>query len=250
MNLRNTRRHWQALGKQNPLYAILTLKEVKDGKWDEAEFFKTGQDEIKKTFEYLSSLNLKPEPGRAVDFGCGAGRLTQALAPHFEETHGVDIAHSMIELANKYNKFGEKCKYHVNEENNLKLFPDNHFDFVFTKITLQHMEPAYMKNYLKEFLRILKTGGVMFFQLPESPTARLDEYKSPARSFIKKIIPKLALDIYYNLKHFYHPIIEMYGTPREEIINLIEQGGAKVVAVKENQDAGDKWISLDYSVTK
>ena len=37
--------------------------------------------------------------GTALDFGCGVGRLTHALAPHFERTYGVDVSSTMIEQA-------------------------------------------------------------------------------------------------------------------------------------------------------
>ena len=35
----------------------------------------------------------------ALDFGCGIGRLSQALAEHFDQVYGVDISPKMIELA-------------------------------------------------------------------------------------------------------------------------------------------------------
>ena len=37
---------------------------------------------------------------------------------------------------------------------------------VYSNIVLQHIHPHYSKQYLKEFLRVLKPGGMLVFQLP------------------------------------------------------------------------------------
>ncbi|WP_420485333.1 class I SAM-dependent methyltransferase [Iningainema tapete] len=106
----------------------------------------------------------------ALDFGCGVGRLSQAMVQYFETVHGVDISPSMLKLADKYNQHGSKCKYHLNDQDNLKLFPDNYFDFIYSKITLQHMEPQYSRRYIREFLRILAPQGLLIFQIPSQST--------------------------------------------------------------------------------
>lgn len=59
--------------------------------------------------EYVRSLNIDCPRKHALDFGCGVGRLTQALAAHFDEVTGVDISPSMIKLAKKYSRHGDGC---------------------------------------------------------------------------------------------------------------------------------------------
>jgi SAM-dependent methyltransferase len=78
----------------------------------------------------------------------------------------VDIAPSMIDLANRYNRYGGRCQYHLNAAPDLGLFPNDSFDFVFSQIVLQHMEPQYAHRYIGEFIRVLAPGGVAMFQLP------------------------------------------------------------------------------------
>lgn len=114
----------------------------------------------------VDALKLPLTRGRALDFGCGVGRATQALALHFDEVVGIDIAPSMIKLADQFNRHGEKCRHLVNDSKDLHLFPDDHFDFVFSTIVLQHMRPEYSTGYIQEFVRILRPGGVAVFQIP------------------------------------------------------------------------------------
>ncbi len=48
--------------------------------------------------------------GKALDFGCGVGRLTQALADYFNEVAGVDVSPTMVNKALEYNK--KPTKFH------------------------------------------------------------------------------------------------------------------------------------------
>jgi SAM-dependent methyltransferase len=148
----------------------LTDPTKRGGKWDIDEFFATGRAEIDSVLDYVRSLPVELKRTRALDFGCGVGRLTQALCRHFVECHGVDIAPSMIGLAAKYNRFGAKCLYHLNDAPNLALFADDTFDFVYSNIALQHIRPEYSVGYIAEFMRLLVPGGVSIFQLPSEPT--------------------------------------------------------------------------------
>jgi 2-polyprenyl-3-methyl-5-hydroxy-6-metoxy-1,4-benzoquinol methylase len=172
MHISELQRNWDEFGRTNPLWAILTI----NPKWDPADFFRTGVEDIEHVFHCLDSLGISVLKGRALDFGCGVGRLTQALCRRFEECYGIDIAPSMLELARQYNQYGHRCKYYLNETNALPAFQSESFDFVYSKIVLQHMLPQYSMNYITEFLRILRPGGALVFQIPEERNSaqRLD----------------------------------------------------------------------------
>ena len=109
--------------------------------WDEDAFFNTGVAEIESVLDRVcrGAVTLRFE--RALDFGCGVGRLTQALGRHFRKADGVGIASAMIARARALNRLGDRCQYHLNETDDLAAFSDGLFDFVYSMITLQHMEP-------------------------------------------------------------------------------------------------------------
>lgn len=165
-DIRDIKDYWENHARRDPLWAILSDPAKKGGKWGLAEFFETGRREISILLYRLDSLNISFNRGRALDFGCGIGRLTQALASDIESVAGVDISETMIRLADKLNRFPNKVRYHVNAESHLKIFPDDSFDFIYTNIVLQHIEPRFSLSYLEEFLRILRPQGLLIFQLP------------------------------------------------------------------------------------
>lgn len=161
MKLADLRRHWEELGRTDPLWAILNRRDLAL-----EDFFASGEAEIDAVMARLEELGLRVERGACLDFGCGMGRLTQALARHFDLAVGVDIASAMIEQARRHNRLGDRCRFLVNEGEDLRQFPDASFDFVYTRLVLQHMEPGYAIGYISEFLRVLRPGGVAVFQVP------------------------------------------------------------------------------------
>jgi SAM-dependent methyltransferase len=165
MKLAQVKRHWNAFGKRDPFWAILTHPDKRDGKWTPEEFFQTGWDNIAEVLARLESLRIAGKRDRALDFGCGAGRLTRAIAAHYNDVVGVDIAPSMIELARDLDP-PANCHFMVNERSDLRQFADQSFDFIYSLIVLQHLEPQYSLGYLREFLRVLAPSGVLVFQLP------------------------------------------------------------------------------------
>ncbi|MEP6756545.1 MAG: class I SAM-dependent methyltransferase [Chthonomonadales bacterium] len=252
MDIQELQRNWDAYGKSDPLWAVLTYEGKAGNRWDEAEFFETGLREIADLLVYLKPKNVNIPDGPVLDFGCAVGRLTQALCKHFPEVVGVDIAPSMLELANQFNKYPDGCRYVLNTVDNLSQFGDAEFAFVVSMITLQHVEPRYSHKYIQEFLRILKPGGVLVFQLPSHATP---EYLRRQR--MKKFIPTGLLGLYRRLRHKMpatetrgdEPTMEMYGTRQEKVNTLLEGAGGRVVDVEQDSHAGN-WISYRYCVVK
>ena len=160
------RQFWEQHARQDPLWAILSDPTKRGGKWDTTVFFETGVTEIALLLRELDAQNIVLHRGAALDFGCGVGRLTQALAPHFERTVGVDISPSMLDVATKVNRFPDSVSYVSNHAADLRVFQDGAFDFLVSHIVLQHLPPEISVGYLREFLRVLAPAGVLVFQLP------------------------------------------------------------------------------------
>ena len=91
--------------------------------WDVEKFFHSGVLEIDAMIRYTESIHPLVKKN-ALDFGCGVGRLTQALAMHFDRVCGVDISPAMIEHARTYQKSAGRSEYLLNETGDLRQFPD------------------------------------------------------------------------------------------------------------------------------
>lgn len=239
--LQNT---WDQLGKDDPLWAIISREDKKGGKWSVDEFFATGEKEIGDVMRYVDALPRKFARSNALDFGCGIGRVTQPLAKYFNEVTGVDIAASMIALAKQYNTHGDRCIYIHNKTGDLQAFTDDNFDFIYTNITLQHMEPRFAKKYIQEFLRVLTPHGILIFQLPSHIKV------TNIRTLILRLVPKMMVRAWYRLWSGTQPRIDMNGIRRDDVVSFLKQNGAIILDVAPDQSAGKDWASYRYCATK
>lgn len=164
--LRDLQKVWEAQAQSDPLWAILSEQDKRGRGWKLEEFFAAGEEQVAAWVERFAAAGMELRSGSAVDFGCGVGRLTQALAKRFDHVTGVDISPTMVELARRLNRHGTKARYILNSTEALAFIPSKSADLVLSFITLQHIRPDIATGYIKEFFRIAKPGAALFFQLP------------------------------------------------------------------------------------
>ncbi len=232
MALKHVQKTYEDYGNDDPLYAVLSRKDAKGNNWDVDEFMATGRQEIAEAMKHIAKLGVEVNKGRALDFGCGVGRLTLALCEEFHEVVGVDISYSMIEIAKSYNVFGDRCGYRVNTTDDLAQFDDNSFDFVYSNISLQHIPPEASSKYIAEFFRILRPGGVGVFQIPSGPRhepgslgAKIYSVKrGPLRRFWKRIRGLPPVEVHYLNQAVVEDIIEAGGG---RVVDATQQGSVR-----------------------
>ena len=234
MNLEELQKDWERLGREDPMWAVLSSPEKRGNKWDERDFFKSGREEIAAVLAEVSSVGRTLQAGTALDFGCGVGRLTQALAGRFEQVHGLDISPSMLEKANHYNQHGDKCRYHLNASADLRCFPDHTFDFVYSVLVLQHIPVRYELAYIREFIRVVKPGGVVVFQVLE-----------PA--FLRRLAPEMLVRIY---RRWQNLLISLYGVSEGRATRAVQEAGGEILRVHRKGSGSSRWQSLRFFVTK
>lgn len=244
---RHLQETWDTLGAEDPLWAVLSAPGTRGNRWDPDAFFATGEAEIAGLFDDLEARGVAWRRGRALDFGCGVGRLTQALADRFDRVDGVDIASSMVAAARRFNRHGDRCAYHVNEKTDLSLFSDGVFDLIYSRITLQHIPPDFTKAYIVEFARVLRSGGVAVVHIPAG-MSRLREVVFRAAmtkrrltrsvAALRRPTPALPQDgspshpVPRERKH------EMYFLPERTVTDLLEQHGLVLAATEHGVNDG------------
>ncbi len=246
MRLSRTKKHWEKFARTDPYWAVLTDASKKGNQWRVEEFFETGVASVDAEIKGVLMKHPDMRFGRALDFGCGVGRLSQALARHFARVTGVDIAEPMLELARRHNRHGERVDYVLNTRPDLSQWPDNTFDFVYSIITLQHMEPVYACRYIAEFVRVAAPGGIILFQVPavSGPGARRRPFTlwpdTLFRRLVRDLRRKLAAD----------PVMEMHAIPPTEVEAILTRAGATISNSYRYDAAGDELHSWGYLACK
>ena len=244
--LRVLQRMWDELASVDPVEAILYDAKPENRRWSIPDFMASGEREIDHLLRVIEGLRVPVAYGRALDFGCGIGRLTQALGRHFDEVVGVDISPSMVRNACEWNALGDRCAYQVNGRPDLRLFPDGHFDLVHTTRTLQLMRGRLGRGYLTEFTRVLAPEGVLVIQTASHPRdlrTRLKSLRDHATYRARELLGRLA-------GRPSASTFGIYGIPLLELVGILERGGVSLVAVFPDRRAGSGWESYRYVCRK
>ena len=249
MKLWQVRRHWDELAKADPLWAVLTDADRHGRKWTVEEFYATGTAEVEADLARISQLHPALGRRKALDFGCGAGRLTQALANRFESVVGVDISPRMVELARRHSK-NPRASFVRNGRPDLREFASGSFDLVYSRITLQHIAPRYTRIYLREFVRVLAPGGLAWIQVPAS----IPPGDPPDRFKFSFWPPTVWMRVKRYARYHYPgwfpgtPKMQMYSIQRAEVEACLREAGAAVLAVERSPAQG--FESLIYAARK
>jgi len=162
-------RDWDELARTDAMFAILSDGSKNGGRWSADEFFETGRQDFAATMSRAESWSLPMSRKRALDFGCGVGRVTQAVAESFETSVGVDVSAEMVAQARTYAIGNDQCEFIHNVDPDLRAFADAEFDLVYCNVVLQHLGRRRLaKSFIAEFCRVLSPGGLLVFQVPHS----------------------------------------------------------------------------------
>jgi SAM-dependent methyltransferase len=156
--VRDTDADWRELGKSNPYWGVISHPDFQAENITPErieQFYASGPFHIDPIAKELEKLTGALPSGRALDFGCGVGRLAEAMLAYADQVTGVDISPGMLELARKR---GSKVNY-VGE------IPAGPFDWINSFIVFQHIPPARGEAIIEDLLDKLAIGGMVSLQI-------------------------------------------------------------------------------------
>lgn len=163
------REDWNARAREDAHYYVAFGRREQT----EDEFLETAREVVATVEWELTRLGPgNPRARRALEIGCGPGRLMKPLAHNFGEIHGVDISDEMIRLARERLRGIPHAHAHVAAGAGLAQFADSSFDIVYSYAVFQHIPSReVVMEYLAAIHRVLKPGGLARLQfngLPQS----------------------------------------------------------------------------------
>ncbi len=169
--LQKMREDWDRRARENARHYVNTANTA----WTDQEFFESGQKTVAE--EILTDMTnicqgKAPADMRVLEIGCGAGRVTRALAQLFGEVHAVDVSGEMVRLATDALRDQPNADVYQNNGQDLAVVPELPFDFAFSSIVFQHIPSrAIIENYVREVQRLLRPGALFKFQVQGNVTA-------------------------------------------------------------------------------
>jgi len=265
---------WNTFAETDAMGAVLTGKE-----WDESSFYDSGQAEVDSLMEEISHVYPELRKEGALDFGCGLGRLSFALRPHFSRVTGVDISSKMIAQAAANSRCSKGVEFLLNESESLEKIPSESFDFLLSLIVLQHIPKKFIKDYLREFLRVTRPGGFIVFQIPtrkigpvkkevywegrplnwDSPSFGKLCYRAVTRFFrwIPRKIREIALRnewlhpvLFFWKRWDGEPLMQMNTMKKASLEKFLTRNGGVILCSKRDLAAGETIESYTFFVKK
>ncbi len=163
--LSKMRAEWDARARENARYYVNTANQ----NWTDDEFFQSGERTVAE--EILTDMTnicqgKDPKAMRVLEIGCGAARVTRALAGLFGEVHAVDISPEMVAQATAALAKFPHAHVYQNNGTDLTVVPVAEFDFAFSTIVFQHIPSReVIENYVREVSRLLRPGALFKFQV-------------------------------------------------------------------------------------
>jgi SAM-dependent methyltransferase len=175
-------------------------------------------------------------PARALDFGCGVGRVTLPLAKRTASVVAVDIAQSMLDEAHALlTKHGVSNVDLVRGDDTLSTIAGP-FDLIHSSIVFQHIPVTRGLRLLERLIGLAGAGGtVIVHVLYHNPFRRA----WPIRLAVRALRP---------LRPWRRPEIQMYPYPLNAVLRLMHRSGVQTFRVELTDHAGHLGAVLFFRV--
>jgi SAM-dependent methyltransferase len=158
------RKNWNRRAKLDAMHHVLNSKPL--GWWGEDEFYKTGESDAKRFVDDVCKAH-RVSPARRVclEIGCGAGRVTKALAERFKRVIALDVSDEMLDFA-RQRVTAENVDFVRGNGADLDVVGDGEVSYIFSTMVFQHIPDVEIQyGLLREMARVLKPNGWFFIHL-------------------------------------------------------------------------------------
>jgi ubiquinone/menaquinone biosynthesis C-methylase UbiE len=224
---RNSDREWEAFGRNDPYYGVLSHERFRKDRLNDdslKEFFKSGQEHIDFVLATIqTSLDSEFSPSRALDFGCGIGRCSIPLTRVCQSVLGVDVSDSMLQQARKICLEQSISNLELVKSDDTLSGVVGPFDFVHSFLVFQHIPAKRGKKIFSRLIQLLSDNGVASVQFvyhrEEPAVVRI-------MGSLRKKVPVLHnfVNLLYR-KPFWEPLIEKNVYDLNQLLAILHQNG-------------------------
>jgi len=190
----NMKKEWDQRALKNAYHFVSTFRE----EWDDESFFRWGEVQTQAVIDkFFKDLKIDPSDFIVLEIGCGAGRMSRALASRFKLVYAYDVSDRYIQIAKKKNSHLQNVVFHSNDGLSFPEIYDESIDFCFSGWTMQHMptKEVLIKN-IEEMSRVLKNGGLYKIDPPIGARSKFKEMIIPKMvRFVPPLIGHYKLEL-------------------------------------------------------
>lgn len=224
---------WKSFGETEPHWSVIVSDEFRQANLaaNIDRFYQSGREDVEVHLNFLRRAGLPLSFDTALDFGCGVGRLTLALAGHATRAVGVDISPPHLALATE--RATQQSIDNVSFESIAAVADLDRYrgiDFIISRIVLQHNPPPVMAALYRGLLKALAPGGVAIVQIPTF----IEGQRFNAADYLGTEQPSM----------------EMNALPQKAVFEIIAETGCIPFEVREDTAAGPVGVSHTFAVRR
>jgi SAM-dependent methyltransferase len=244
----NTDKAWERLGRADPYYGVLSRPVFRSAGVEgdaRREFFRSGEEHV-ETWLSVVRQHLSPgfAPRRALDFGCGVGRVAIPLARRVPEVVGLDVSAPMLQEAERNcERAGVRNVTLARSDDGLSGLTGE-FDFVHSFIVFQHIPPTRGEAIVDRLIRHLAPGGVGALHFTYAK--RIPRWKRIALE-VRKSVP-LAHNVANLLQRrpFGYPLMQMNDYDLNRLMRVLQDRGCHRVHLRFSDHGGFLGVVLFF----
>ena len=239
---------WKRWGAEDPYYGVLSDEEYRrSALTDEAvsRFFASGTNHIEHVLATLRA-HFDPQfrPRRALDFGCGVGRLLVPLSRACEQVVGVDVADTMLAEARKVLASRGCSNVQLVQSDDRLSQLDGTFDLIHSHLVFMHIRPSLGEALAEDLIRHLAPGG---YGALHFICYRQDSRLRKAATWVRYKVPGASLAANLLLgKPLTAPKMERHVYDLGRLYTLLQRYGATEVFAETEMVQGGHLMAMLY----
>lgn len=228
--------HWRRWGESDPYFGVLCEQRFRAGEIarHREDFFRSGppvvEERLAAAERHFGLLGRE----RALEFGCGVGRLTLPLAAAFNHVTALDIAPAMLAEAQRNAQAAGRDTIRFALSDDRLSAAEGAYDFVLSSIVFQHIPRRRGLAILARLLDRVAPGGIAAIQLC---IGRHDSLASRARFWAQCHVP--GVHELVNIKRgrpWREPFMQMNAYPLDAVLGLAEAANFGPCAISSFAD--------------
>jgi 2-polyprenyl-3-methyl-5-hydroxy-6-metoxy-1,4-benzoquinol methylase len=231
----DSERAWNYYGNEDPYFGVLTADRFRRETLDEAareEFFDSGRRYVAEALATVADHVLPGfRPTRALDFGCGVGRLLIPLAEHADDVVGVDVSEGMLaEAERNLERAGVSNCILVRSDDALSQVQGT-FDLIHSSMVFQHIPPSKGEQLVQAMLDRLEPGGVGVLDFTYGYASSSRSWRRWLNTLYQKVPVLHGVRNLARGERFGKPLMQMNTYDLNTIMGLLQEAGCVDVHV-------------------